>query len=129
MCTDTRAGFRCIGSFPRGRCDQEWRRASRPAKRSAAPGADLSRMRVRLAGAKALSLVEDGRRAIETGLGEVFLSVPKAWQEGGERRGVRVRYRLLGATPKHRRRRAARQRRADLRGGHRLYLPLVVRGP
>jgi hypothetical protein len=33
---------------------------------------------VRLAGAKALSLVEDGRRAIETGLGEVFLSAPKA---------------------------------------------------
>ena len=62
-----------------------------------AAGADLARVQVEVEGAESLKLGEDGTLAIITGLGQVELSQPLAWQEReGENVAVVAKYKLLG---------------------------------
>ncbi len=61
------------------------------------PGAELSQVQVELKGAEGLRLSEDGEIIIKTGLGELKLSKPVAWQEKGEEKvPVEVSYKLIG---------------------------------
>jgi len=61
------------------------------------PGADLGKVRVELRGANRLRLSEQGELVIETGLGELVLSKPVAWQEkDGQKLPVQASYRLFG---------------------------------
>jgi hypothetical protein len=61
------------------------------------PKADPSKVRIELQGAKALKLSPEGEILIETGLGELKLSKPVAWQEKeGKKLPVQVSYKLLG---------------------------------
>jgi hypothetical protein len=61
------------------------------------PGADLGKVRVELRGAKAMRLSQEGELVIETGLGELVLSKPVAWQEkDGKKLPVQASYRLFG---------------------------------
>jgi hypothetical protein len=61
------------------------------------PGADASRIRVRLAGAEALRLREDGGLAATTPDGEIAFTPPVAFQErDGRRESVQVAYVLDG---------------------------------
>jgi len=60
------------------------------------PGADPSKIVVEVGGAKGMKLSKDGEIIIQTGLGELKLSKPIAWQEkDGKRLPVEVSYRLL----------------------------------
>ncbi len=64
------------------------------------PGADPSKIVVEVDGAKGLKLSKDGEIIIQTGLGELKLSKPIAWQEkDGKKLPVEVSYKLIG---KHR---------------------------
>jgi hypothetical protein len=61
------------------------------------PGADPSKIVVEVDGAKGLKLSKDGEIIIKTGLGELKLSRPVAWQEkDGKKLPVEVSYKLLG---------------------------------
>jgi hypothetical protein len=61
------------------------------------PGADPSRIVVQMDGAKGLKLSKDGEIIIQTGLGELKLSKPIAWQEkDGRKLPVEVSYKLIG---------------------------------
>ncbi len=61
------------------------------------PGADPSKIVVEVDGAKGLKLSKDGEIIIQTGLGELKLSKPIAWQEkDGKKLPVEVSYRLIG---------------------------------
>jgi hypothetical protein len=61
------------------------------------PGANLGKVRVELGGANRLRLSQDGELVIETGLGELKLSKPVAWQEkDGQKLPVQASYRLFG---------------------------------
>ena len=61
------------------------------------PGADPSKIVVQVDGAKGLKLSKDGEIIIKTGLGELKLSKPVAWQEkDGEKLPVDVSYKLIG---------------------------------
>jgi hypothetical protein len=61
------------------------------------PGADPSKIVVEVNGAKGLKLSKDGEIIIQTGLGELKLSKPVAWQEkDGKKLPVEVSYKLLG---------------------------------
>jgi hypothetical protein len=61
------------------------------------PGADLGKVRVELRGANRLRLSQEGELVIETGLGELVLSKPVAWQEKeGQKLPVQASYRLFG---------------------------------
>ena len=61
------------------------------------PGAEPSRIRMRIAGAKSLRVDEAGALVATTGLGEVTFTPPVAYQEqDGLRRAVMVAYRARG---------------------------------
>ncbi len=61
------------------------------------PGADPSKIVVEVDGAKGLKLSKDGEIIIQTGLGELKLSKPVAWQEkDGKELPVEVSYKLIG---------------------------------
>ncbi len=61
------------------------------------PGADPSKIVVEVNGAEALKLSKDGEIIIQTGLGELKLSKPIAWQEkDGKKLPVEVSYKLVG---------------------------------
>jgi uncharacterized repeat protein (TIGR02543 family) len=61
------------------------------------PGADPSKIMVQVDGAKGLKLSKDGEIIIKTGLGELKLSKPIAWQEkDGKKLPVEVSYKLIG---------------------------------
>ncbi len=61
------------------------------------PGADLAKVRVQLRGAESLRLSSKGELVVQTGLGEVALSRPLAWQDkDGEKLRVQASYRLYG---------------------------------
>jgi hypothetical protein len=61
------------------------------------PGADPSKIVVEVDGAKGLKLSEDGEIIIQTGLGNLKLSKPIAWQEkDGKKLPVEVSYKLIG---------------------------------
>ncbi len=61
------------------------------------PGADPSKIVVQVDGAKGLKLSKDGEIIIQTGLGELKLSKPIAWQEkDGKKLPVEVSYKLIG---------------------------------
>jgi len=61
------------------------------------PGADPSNIVVEVGGAKGLRLSKNGEIIIQTGLGELKLSKPVAWQEkDGKRLPVEVSYKLIG---------------------------------
>jgi hypothetical protein len=61
------------------------------------PGADPSKIQVQVDGAKGLKLSKDGEIIIKTGLGELKLSKPIAWQEkDGKKLPVEVSYKLVG---------------------------------
>jgi uncharacterized repeat protein (TIGR02543 family) len=61
------------------------------------PGADPSKIQVQLNGAKGLKLSKDGEIIIKTGLGDLKLSKPIAWQEkDGKKLPVEVSYKLIG---------------------------------
>jgi hypothetical protein len=61
------------------------------------PGANLGKVRVELRGANRLRLSQEGELVIETGLGELKLSKPVAWQEkDGQKLPVQASYRLFG---------------------------------
>ena len=61
------------------------------------PGAESSRIRMRVAGARSLRINEVGALVASTGLGEVTFTAPMAYQEAdGLRRAVPVAYRLKG---------------------------------
>jgi FOG: PKD repeat len=61
------------------------------------PGADPSKIVVEVGGAKGLKLSKDGEIIIQTGLGELRLSKPVAWQEkDGKKLPVEVSYKLIG---------------------------------
>jgi hypothetical protein len=61
------------------------------------PGADLSKIVVQMDGAKGLKLSKDGEIIIQTGLGDLKLSKPVAWQEkDGKKLPVEVSYKLIG---------------------------------
>ncbi len=61
------------------------------------PGADPSKIQVQVDGAKDLKLSKDGEIIIQTGLGELKLSKPVAWQEkDGKKLPVEVSYKLIG---------------------------------
>jgi hypothetical protein len=61
------------------------------------PGADPSKIVVEVDGAKGLRLSKDGEIIIQTGLGELKLSKPIAWQEkDGKKLPVEVSYKLIG---------------------------------
>jgi hypothetical protein len=61
------------------------------------PGADPSKIVMEVNGAEGLKLSKDGEIIIKTGLGELKLSKPIAWQEkDGEKLPVEVSYKLIG---------------------------------
>jgi hypothetical protein len=61
------------------------------------PGADPSKIVVQVDGAKGLKLSKDGEIIIKTGLGDLKLSKPIAWQEkDGKKLPVEVSYKLIG---------------------------------
>jgi len=61
------------------------------------PGADPSKIQVQVDGAKGLKLSNDGEIIIQTGLGDLKLSKPIAWQEkDGKKLLVEVSYKLIG---------------------------------
>jgi hypothetical protein len=61
------------------------------------PGADPSKIQVQVDGAKGLKLSKDGEIIIKTGLGDLKLSKPIAWQEkDGKKLPVEVSYKLVG---------------------------------
>jgi len=61
------------------------------------PGADPSKIVVEVNGAKGLKLSKDGEIIIQTGLGDLKLSKPIAWQEkDGKKLPVEVSYKLIG---------------------------------
>ena len=61
------------------------------------PGADPSKIVVEVDGAEGLKLSKDGEIIIQTGLGDLKLSKPIAWQEkDGKKLPVEVSYKLLG---------------------------------
>jgi hypothetical protein len=61
------------------------------------PGANLGKVRVELRGANRLRLSQEGELVIETGLGELVLSKPVAWQEkDGQKLPVQASYRVFG---------------------------------
>jgi len=61
------------------------------------PGANLAQVRIELEGAQSVRLSEQGELVIETGLGELLLSTPVAWQEkDGKKLPVQASYRLFG---------------------------------
>jgi hypothetical protein len=61
------------------------------------PGADPSKIVVEVGGADGLKLSKDGEIIIKTGLGELKLSKPIAWQEkDGKKLPVEVSYKLIG---------------------------------
>jgi len=61
------------------------------------PGADPSKIVVEVDGAKGLKLSKDGEIIIQTGLVELKLSKPIAWQEkNGKKLPVEVSYKLIG---------------------------------
>jgi hypothetical protein len=61
------------------------------------PGADPSKIVVQIDGAESLKLSKDGEIIIQTGLGELKLSKPIAWQEkDGKKLPVEVSYKLIG---------------------------------
>lgn len=61
------------------------------------PGADSSRIRMRIGGARSLRLDEDGTLLVETGLGRVTFTRPSAYQErDGAREPVSAAYMLKG---------------------------------
>jgi len=61
------------------------------------PGADPSKIVVEVNGAEGLRLSKDGEVIIQTGLGELKLSKPIAWQEkDGKKLPVEVSYKLIG---------------------------------
>ena len=61
------------------------------------PGADPSKIVVEVDGAEGLKLSKDGEIIIQTGLGELKLSKPIAWQEkDGKKLPVEVSYKLIG---------------------------------
>jgi muconolactone delta-isomerase len=61
------------------------------------PGADPSKIQVQVNGAEGLKLSKDGEIIIKTGLGDLKLSKPIAWQErGGKKLPVEVSYKLIG---------------------------------
>ena len=61
------------------------------------PGADPSKIVVEVNGAEGLKLSKDGEIIIQTGLGELKLSKPVAWQEkDGKKLPVEVSYKLIG---------------------------------
>ncbi|MFZ8861822.1 MAG: hypothetical protein ACO2PP_15160 [Thermocrinis sp.] len=61
------------------------------------PGADPSKIVVEVDGAEGLRLSKDGEIIIKTGLGELKLSKPVAWQEkDGKKLPVEVSYKLIG---------------------------------
>ncbi len=61
------------------------------------PGADPSKIVVEVNGAEGLRLSKDGEIIIQTGLGELKLSKPIAWQEkDGKKLPVEVSYKLVG---------------------------------
>jgi hypothetical protein len=61
------------------------------------PGADPSKIQVQVDGAKGLKLSKDGEMIIKTGLGDLKLSKPIAWQEkDGRKLPVEVSYKLIG---------------------------------
>ncbi|MFZ8860407.1 MAG: SBBP repeat-containing protein [Thermocrinis sp.] len=61
------------------------------------PGVDPSKIVVEVDGAKGLKLSKDGEIIIQTGLGDLKLSKPIAWQEkDGKKLPVEVSYKLIG---------------------------------
>jgi hypothetical protein len=61
------------------------------------PGANLGKVRVELRGANRLRLSQEGELVMETGLGELKLSKPVAWQEkDGQKLPVQASYRVFG---------------------------------
>jgi hypothetical protein len=61
------------------------------------PGVDPSKIVVEVDGAKGLRLSKDGEIIIQTGLGDLKLSKPIAWQEkDGKKLPVEVSYKLIG---------------------------------
>jgi hypothetical protein len=61
------------------------------------PGTNLGKVRVELRGANRLRLSQEGALVIETGLGELKLSKPVAWQEkDGQKLPVQASYRVFG---------------------------------
>jgi len=61
------------------------------------PGADPSKIVVQVDGAEGLKLSKDGEVIIQTGLGDLKLSKPIAWQEkDGKKLPVEVSYKLIG---------------------------------
>jgi len=61
------------------------------------PGADPSKIVVEVDGAEGLKLSKDGEIIIQTGLGDLKLSKPIAWQEkDGKKLPVEVSYKLIG---------------------------------
>ncbi len=61
------------------------------------PGADPSKIVVEVDGAEGLRLSKDGEIIIQTGLGDLKLSKPIAWQEkDGKKLPVEVSYELIG---------------------------------
>jgi hypothetical protein len=61
------------------------------------PGADPSKIVVEVDGAEGLKLSKDGEIIIQTGLGDLKLSKPSAWQEkDGKKLPVEVSYKLIG---------------------------------
>jgi hypothetical protein len=61
------------------------------------PGADPSKIQVQVDGAEGLKLSKDGEIIIQTGLVELKLSKPIAWQEkDGRKLPVEVSYKLIG---------------------------------
>jgi hypothetical protein len=61
------------------------------------PGADPSKIQVQVDGAEGLKLSKDGEIIIQTGLGDLKLSKPIAWQEKDSKKlPVEVSYKLIG---------------------------------
>jgi len=61
------------------------------------PGADPSKIQVQVDGARGLKLSKEGEIIIKTGLGDLKLSKPVAWQEkDGKKLPVEVSYKLIG---------------------------------
>src|SRR5215471_15582639 len=61
------------------------------------PGAVPDRIRIRVAGAQALAVADDGALVAHTGVGDVRLTAPVAYQEGaGRRRMLSAQYALSG---------------------------------